>query len=199
MFKKFIAIIAIACFGFSASATIITTPLDVDSIANGDHSHSSSSDSIGVGYWDSEETRGVVEFDISSLSGAALLSFDFVAFTNQLSYGQDGDYLGDFNLTAYDANGDASNADYNAVGTLLGNYTVNGMSYGDSFSIDISSIMAIATGDYIGFVFDPTSANGPIGYEETVLSNFAITTVPEPSTLLLMSLGLLAFRSKSKK
>lgn len=203
--KKSILFVLLILISGVSNATIISS-VDEATSANGNHLHSDGGNVAGVGYWDSEESRGIVEFDVSPILGSssAIFSFAFSSFTGLL-YGQDQDYLGNFNIMGYEGNGNAETSDYFQTGTLLGSYTANGLNYGDIISVNISSLLSSLSGNYLGFVFDPTGANSGAYAQETVFTNFQIeatsaSEVSEPAIIALLVLGLagIGFSRKRK-
>jgi len=204
--KKLILGLSLAISSIAVNATTIT-PNSTMSVATGNHAHSENGNLIGVGYWYSEETRGVVEFDVSTLTSSnAKLSFKYSPFKN-LYYGQDREYSGIFNLIAYSSmNANAEFADYSRTGTLLGSFDMTSMAYGDIFTVDISSILASLESNYLGFLFDPTSFNSGAYAQESVFEAFSIDTytknaVSTPGTFALITLAFAGFavRRFSKK
>ena len=203
--KKLILGLSLAVSSLAVNATTII-PNSTMSVANGDHDHSSGGNLIGVGYWYSEETRGVVEFDVSTImSSNAKLSFKYSPFKS-LYYGQDREYSGIFNLIAYSSmDATAGYADFSRTGTLLGSFDMANMAFGDVFTVDISSILAGLQSNYLGFLFDPTSSNSGAYAQESVFEDFSVDTytknaVSTPGTFVLMTLAFagFAFRRFSK-
>lgn len=204
--KKIILGLSLAISSIAVNATTII-PNSTRSVADGDHAHSVGGSLIGVGYWNSEETRGVVEFDVSTLSSSnAKFSFKYGAFKG-LFYGQDREYSGIFNLIAYSSmDAIATDSDYFSTGTLLGSFDMTSMSFGDSFTVDISSILTGLQSNYLGFLFDPTSSNPGDLAQESVFEDFQIQTytknaVSTPGTFALITLAFAGFavRRFSKK
>lgn len=196
--KKIVLGLSLAISSLAVNAATII-PNSTMSVANGNHDHSSGGNLIGVGYWYSEETRGVVEFDVSSImSSNAKLSFKYGPFKG-LYYGQDREYSGIFNLIAYSSlNANAEYADYSRTGTLLASYDMTGMAFGDVFTVDISSVLAGLQSNYLGFLFDPTSSNDGRYAQESVFEDFRIDTytrnaVSTPGTFALMTLAFAGF------
>lgn len=196
--KKIFLGLSLAISAISVNATTIT-PNSTMSVAEGNHDHSQNGNLIGVGYWYSEETRGVVEFDVSTLtSNNAKLSFKYSPFKG-LYYGQDQEYSGIFNLIAYSSmNANAELADFYRTGTLLRSFDMTSMAYGDVFTVDISSILAGLQSNYLGFLFDPTSSNSGSYSQESVFEDFRIDTytrnaVSTPGTFALMTLAFAGF------
>lgn len=195
----------LGCFlAFNANATIINS-IDEATVANGSHTHSNDGGFAGVGYWFSEESRAVVEFDASSIIGnnTGILSFD-LSTPGGLCCGQNQNYLGDFNVYAFVGNGAVSDGDYFLTNTLLGTSSALGLSVGDTTSIDISAFLTTFNGNNLGVVFDPLGANSGNLAQETVFNNFqiySVSSVPEPATLVLLGLGLagIGFSRKKKK
>lgn len=201
--KKILGMVGLA-LSLNANAGLITT-IDEATIANGDHNHSTDGGRAAVGYWNSEESRAVVEFDAASIVGetSGFLSFD-LALPDGLFYGHDQNYLGDFNIYAFTGDGTVSYGDYSLTSTLLGSATAAGLSLGDTITLDISAFLSTFNSDYIGIVFDPTSTNPGSIVQETMFNNFQIETtasVPEPTGIALLGLGLagIGFSRKKKK
>lgn len=167
------------------------------------HEHSDGGDLAGVGYFlDLEESRGFVEFDITSIADrdSAIFSFIFSEFQG-LYYGQDQDYLGDFDIYAYEGTGLPAYIVPGQTGWNLGTFSALGLNYGDQISVDVSATLSALSGDYLKFVFDPTSPNSGEFRQETVFTTFRIeaTNVPEPGTLALLGLGLLGMGLSRRK
>lgn len=196
--KKSIGVVAGAVLSIalaSNAGAAIVSSVDAYTSADGSHPHTSGTTTAAVGRWFGEEVRGIFEFDISTLMGSSSASLTFgLADRGSLIYGSGGsNYVGDFNVIAFEGNGDANDSDFSALGTIVGTASALGLSVGESLTFDVTGALSGITGDYIGFLLDPLSDSTSVN-TEVVFTSFILETVegavPEASTLAIFSLGL---------
>jgi len=93
--------------------------------------------------------------------------------------------------------GRLTSSDYNA-GVFLGDWTLPNLACGQDAYFDVTSFLKTVTTPYVGFNLRTASTDlfSSLEYNEGHPSQLTVTTVPEPATLLLFTLGGLALRRK---
>lgn len=215
-FSRLAALALTGLFSVASHAALITngftfTVADAFTGASGvgTHFHSNTGGSFGnpaglaeVGRLSSEETRGLSEYNLAGLSNApsAFVTFD----VNQLGglFGQS-NFEGLISINAYAGNNAEDLSDFEIATTgFVATFDTTGVSVGDIFSFDITSIFnaAITNGDAslgIKLQQDPLL----VPNEAIVFNNFRLTTtndstngvpVPAPAPLALLVVGFAA-------
>lgn len=137
------------------------------------------------------EDRAILEFDLSSIYNTnileATLTFDLIV--NNAG----GSQFREFDIFLYTGNGVADLFDFSSTDHIIstvGFFVSSGHStYNLDIAIPLQNIID-ASASFAGFVFDPLGDdNFP-----TIVTNSAVTAsaVPEPSSILLLTIGLLA-------
>lgn len=179
----------------------------------GTHFHSNTGGSFGnpaglaeVGRLGSEEVRGLSEYNLGGLSSAASAFVTFDVYRLGGLFGQS-NYSGPISIYAYAGNNTEDLADFQALAMgLIGSFNSTGLLDSDVLSFDITSIFntAIAANDSslgIRLQMDPLLSPN----EAIVFHDFRLTTdnqstkVPEPGTLVLGGLALLAMSSARRR
>ncbi|MGA2322620.1 MAG: PEP-CTERM sorting domain-containing protein [Sedimentisphaerales bacterium] len=136
--------------------------------------------------------KGVMEFPVSSINGqitSATLSINPYALPLH-------DYL--LHVYGYQSNdGRLTASDYYA-GTYLGDWTLPNLYFKQDAYFDVTTFMQTVRTPYAGFIIqcDGMDFFSSLEYNYGHPSQLTVTTVPEPATLLLFTLGGLALRRK---
>jgi hypothetical protein len=100
-----------------------------------------------------------------------------------------------------DTDGRITAADWN-VGTFLGNWSLpTNLAYGQDVFFDVTTFLRNVSSPYVGFNLRPVSGGGAdvfssLEYNYGHPSQLTVTSIPEPSTVVLLgigTLGLLAY------
>lgn len=207
------AVFSLLVLPFVSASPIVGTTFTVGSDpgaqGTGTHFHSDSNAYIfgpgfaEVGSFETEEVRGLSEFDATGQSAATAVS---LTFTTQ-GYGLFGGFNkfpfdGQIDIVAYAGNNLEEVSDYAASATAsIGNFSTTGLTIGTPFSFDITSILnnAIAnnwTALGVRLSTENTSVNGGAwtfdNFQLVAINNAASdsTSIPEPSLFLLFISGL---------
>jgi len=155
------------------------------------------------GFFQLEEIRGPVEFDLTgmALAESAKLSFDVAdVLDRELNdasvgglFGQAA-YIGDIDVVAYLGNNAEDRADFQAspIGPV-GSFNTDGLEAGETIEFDVTSIyneQIEAGSDSLGIRLQISSSD-TIPDDAISFDNFQLTVVPEPSTFVLALLALL--------
>lgn len=171
----------------------------------GTHFHSNTGGAFGnpaglaeVGRLGSEEVRGLSEYNLGSLGNAASAFVTFDVFQLGGLFGQ-ANYAGPISIYAYTGNNTEDLSDFQAAAVgLVGSFSSAGLLASDVLSFDITSIFNAAIDDNIGSLgirlqMNPLlAANQAIVFHDFRLTTDDQSTVPEPGSLLLTALALLA-------
>ena len=138
--------------------------------------------------------KGVMEFPVSSITGqitSATISLNPYALP-----------LYDYNLHVYgyqSNDGRLTPSDYYA-GTFLGDWTLPGLYFKQDAYFNVTAFMQTVRTPYAGFIIQCNGMDffSSLEYNYGHPSQLTVTTVPEPVTLLLFTLGGLALRRKRK-
>ncbi len=207
-------------FSLSAHADLITEGFTYavasgsNQTATGTHFHSNTGGAFGnpagkaeVGRYFSEEVRGLSEYDLFGLvpASSAFVTFD-VFDIEGLFMEYPGTFIGDILIEAYMGNVTEDISDYQAaVFGVVGSFSTSGLIVGDTLSFDITSIFNGAMGSSFASLgirlrADPLNAEGAFTFDTFRLTTSDDTTsVPEPGTLGLLGLGLLAMAARRRR
>ncbi len=136
--------------------------------------------------------QGVVEFPIGSINGTiqkATLSINPYA----LPLSSPTVHIYGYSST----DGILTMSDYDA-GAFLGDLSVSNLSFGQDAYFDVTSFLKTVTTPYVGFNLRTDNTDVFSSLEENYghPSQLSVSTIPEPATLLLFTLGGLALRRK---
>lgn len=182
----------------------------------GNHFHSNTGGAFGnpagkaeVGRYSTEEVRGLSEYDLTGLanSASAFVTFNVYSLIGLFSQPP---LAGTIEITAYQGNNAEDISDYQAASVAtVGSFPVAGLGVGDVLSFDITSIFndAIDNGWSslgIRLASMPLQGSGAMTFDLFRLttddqSTNPGTAVPEPTTLALLTTGLLALAPMARQ
>jgi hypothetical protein len=201
---RFSKIICSAAIGLAASvlpaaATVVTTTqtasindYSFDRSPAGFHYHVDVGQGVAVNYFDNERGKGFAEFDLSGLStGPAVLSFKVSSFSDNFTNFPHA-YFFPIRIYAYVGDNMVELNDYltPTIGQV-GTFASMGLEIGDQLSFDVTGFLAdvMETGaTSIGFLFQSDNLVGP---PSAIRFGDLALTVPEPSSIALLALGLM--------
>lgn len=184
---------------------------------SGNHFHSSTGGDYGnasgkaeIGNFNSEEVRGLSEYDLNGQLAALSAFVTFDAFSYGLFDGtNDFPFNGTIDVISYQGNNQENISDYQAAAsTIIGSFSTVGINAGDIFSFDILTAfnMAIANNWSSLGIRLQTEDTGVNTGGAWVFDDFRLTTtddtvtsVPEPSTLAIFALGMIGLASRRFK
>jgi hypothetical protein len=143
----------------------------------------------------SNDSRGIVEFPLDSINGqitTAILSVNPYALPLSESTVQVYGYSSTDGLLTI--------SDYDA-GAFLGNWTLPDLNFGQDTYFNVTSFMKTVTTPYVGFNLrsDDVDIFSSLEYNYGHPSQLSVsTTIPEPATLMLLTLGGLTVLRKKK-
>ncbi|MDB5847460.1 MAG: hypothetical protein JWP29_1212 [Rhodoferax sp.] len=192
------AITVLASAALPVAATVVTTN-QTASINNysfgdttvGNHFHVNVGDGVAVNYFDNERGKGFAEFDLAGVTaGKAVLSFKVSSFSDiytNLPHA----YFFPVSIFAYVGDNLIEFSDYltPTLGTV-GSFATVGLEIGDSLSFDVTDFLAEVLGTgatSLGFLFQSANLVGP---QSAIRFGDVTLTVPEPSSVALLALGL---------
>jgi len=151
---------------------------------------------------DTVNSSVILEYDISGFAGQTISQATLDLGIDALIF--DDPQIRAFDLFFYTGNGTADLTDLSITATYLDTlaYSVGSSSV---FSIDVSSelsLMLDADEQFLGFRIDPIGSRNPASMiNSTPLLNIdqVASSVPEPATVLMLSLGSVVFLGGRKK
>ena len=181
----------------------------------GTHFHSSTGGEFGnpagkaeVGDFFTEDVRGLSEYDLTGLvAGPAFVTFNVFLEAGLFPGDNDFPFIGDIDIIAYQGNNAEDMSDFEALSVGgVATFNTAGLSVGDTLSFDITSIYGDALnngwsslGMRLQVPTGPSDSRGAFTFDTFRLSSTDETTIPEPSTMLLLGSGLFSLGALRKK
>jgi hypothetical protein len=211
MFKKLLPLLFLFA-GFQANSAIITSGFTFAVASSssdqsvGSHYHSSTGGDYGnpsglgeVGNYNSEEVRGISEYDLSGLSSASSAFVTFDTYGTGLFSGVNNfSFDGIIDIIAYQGNNSEDISDFHTASIAsVGSFGTVGLSVTDVFSFDITTIFNDAIDNSWASLGIRLQTEDTVnGGGAWVFNDFRLTTsnestdVPEPSIIVLFAAGL---------
>ena len=156
------------------------------------------------GFFGDEEVRGISEFPVQATADIATLLFEVRDMTDVSPHAIDGlfgqgSFTGIVDVFAYEADGVESVSDFQtptspATPILTIDVVSDGIMAGDTLSVDVTSLyndLVVASHTALGIRLQMSAANtsaGAISFDNFRLQLSDVTSVPEPSPVMLMGL-----------